>query len=212
LVLGLFIYLLYRFNIVIKPFILAVILAFVLAPLANWFQARMKIHRGVATLISYLVLFVVVAAILALLFPPLAEQATNFNLDFQRMVGELESVLGSQYTWLADINLETVPNSLTAWKGVLEPVVGQTLSIIFGYLHSWVIFIAVVILPVRWPALSQWMENRSLAYQGLYSHPAKCTRSGGFLRSAGSGAGVCNLYHRGTVISFVCSVAILAGF
>ena len=165
LILGLAVYLLYRFNAVIKPFILAVILAYVLTPLANRFQGRLKIHRWVATLLTYLVLLVAVAAILALLLPPLAEQASNLDLDFQRFIDEAESFLGRQYTlagWVIDV--DTLIQQLDSLvRGVIEPVFSQTLSILFDVLSSfvWIIFIAVVTfyLVKDAPALSRGLEN-----------------------------------------------------
>src|SRR4030065_1195690 len=93
LVVGLVIYLLYRFNTVIKPFILALILAYVLAPMTNWFQRRFKIRRGAATLFSSLSLVTVVLAILALLVPLFAEQAATLDLDFRRFISHAESFL-----------------------------------------------------------------------------------------------------------------------
>lgn len=165
LVLGLVIYLLYRFNAVIKPFILALVLAYVLAPVTNWFQERLKIHRGIATLLSYLALIVIVTAILALLVPPLAEQAANLDLDLQRFVSQAETFLGRQYSlagWVVDV--DTLIQQLDSLvRGVVEPVFGQTLAILIEVISSfvWVIFIAVVTfyLIKDGPALSIWMEK-----------------------------------------------------
>ena len=165
LVLGLVIYLLYRFNAVIKPFILALVLAYVLAPVTNWFQERLKIHRGIATLLSYLALIVIVTAILALLVPPLAEQAANLDLDLQRFVSQAETFLGRQYSlsgWVVDV--DTLIQQLDSLvRGVVEPVFGQTLAILIEVISSfvWVIFIAVVTfyLIKDGPALSVWIEN-----------------------------------------------------
>jgi len=165
LVLGLVIYLLYRFNVVIKPFILALVLAYVLAPVTSWFQERLKIHRGIATLLSYLALIVIVIAILALLVPPLAEQAANLDLDLQRFVSQAETFLGRQYSlagWVVDV--DTLIQQLDSLvRGVVEPVFGQTLAILIEVISSfvWVIFIAVVTfyLIKDGPALSIWMER-----------------------------------------------------
>jgi len=165
LVLGLVIYLLYRFNAVIKPFILALVLAYVLAPVTNWFQERLKIHRGIATLLSYLALIVMVTAILALLVPPLAEQAANLDLDLQRFVSQAETFLGRQYSlagWVVDVDM-LIQQLDSLVRGVVEPVFGQTLAILIEVISSfvWVIFIAVVTfyLIKDGPALSVWIEN-----------------------------------------------------
>jgi predicted PurR-regulated permease PerM len=140
MIVGLLIYLLYRFITVIKPFILALILAYVLAPLTNWFQVRFKIRRGLAKLLSYFSLVLTVIAILALLVPLFAEQAANLDLDFQRFISQAESFLGRQYS-LAGlvINVETLIQQLDSLvRGVVEPGVGQTLTMLFEVISSFV--------------------------------------------------------------------------
>lgn len=165
LILGLGIYLLYRFNAVIKPFILALILAYVLAPLANWFQGRLKIHRGAATVLSYLALVTVTIAILALLVPLLAEQVARLDLDFQRFVDQVEALLGRQYSlagWVVDADM-LVRQLDSLVRGVVEPIFSQTLSMLIEVISSfvWVIFVAVVTfyLIKDSPKFSRWMEN-----------------------------------------------------
>lgn len=165
LVVGLGIYLLYRFNAVIKPLILALILAYVLAPLANWLQRRLKVHRGVATLLAYLAVVIIGAAILALLVPLLAEQAARLDLDLQLFVSQVEAFLGRQYSlagWVVDV--DTLVRQLDSLvRGVVEPIFSQTLSMLIEIISSlvWVIFVAVVTfyLIKDGPSLSRWLEN-----------------------------------------------------
>lgn len=166
LVLGLIIYLLYRFNAVIKPFILALILSYILTPLAGWFQERFKARRSVATLLSYLALFIIILAALALLVPLLVEQATNLDLDFQRVISQVESFLGKQYTmagWVIDGEM-LIQQLVSLVRGVIEPVIGQSLAVIVEVISSfiWIIFIAVVTfyLIKDGPALNRWIENK----------------------------------------------------
>ena len=97
LLLGLGIFLLYHFQAIIIPLVLAVILAYILLPLTNFIQGRLRVRRGFAILLAYLVLIICLTAIPMLLIPPLAAQATELNLDIQRIWGEIESLLGSRY-------------------------------------------------------------------------------------------------------------------
>src|SRR5512139_4077244 len=93
LLLGLGIFLLYRFRAVIIPLILAIILAYILIPLANWMERRLRLRRSLAILLAYLILLICLAAIPLLLIPPLAAQANALNLDIQRIYTQIEGLL-----------------------------------------------------------------------------------------------------------------------
>jgi predicted PurR-regulated permease PerM len=172
LLLGLGIFLLYRFRAVIIPLILAVILAFILLPLANWIERRLRIRRGLAILLAYLVLLICLFAIPMLIIPPLASQATELNLDIQRIWGEIETFLGNRYvisgrTIDAQATLRQVAGSV---RGLLEPIFAQSLHFAIEFVSSlvWVIFILVIsfYLVKDADALQHWIEGLvPLAYR-----------------------------------------------
>lgn len=148
LLLGLGIFLLYRFRAVIIPLILAVILAFILLPMANWIERRLRVRRGLAILVAYLVLLICLVAIPMLLIPPLAAQATELNLDIQRIWGEVETFLGNRYIiagQMIDVQaaLQQIAGSV---RGLLEPVFAQSLRFAIEFVSSlvWVVFILVI--------------------------------------------------------------------
>ncbi len=165
LLLGLSLYLLFRFSAVLKPMIMAIILAYILTPLTNWFQQRLKIRRGLATLLAYLVLLVVIVLFPLVLVPPLASQLANLNLDLQRFLGEIENLLGNQYTLAGQtINMEEILQQVEgSVRALLEPVVSQSLAFAIEVISSlvWVIFVAVVsfYLVKDYQALRQWLED-----------------------------------------------------
>jgi predicted PurR-regulated permease PerM len=63
LLIALFIYLLFRFSVVLAPMTLAVILAYVLSPLVNLVQNRLRIRRALATFLVYLLLLAVLVTL-----------------------------------------------------------------------------------------------------------------------------------------------------
>jgi predicted PurR-regulated permease PerM len=165
LLLGLGLFLTYRFRAVIIPFILAVILAYILLPMANWIERRLRVRRGLAILLAYLVLLVCLTAIPMLLIPPLAAQATELNLDIQRIWGEIETLLGNRYTIAgqtidAQAALRQVSGSV---RGLLEPIFAQSLQFAIEFVSSlvWVIFILVIsfYLVKDVDALQRWIEG-----------------------------------------------------
>lgn len=165
LLLALGIYLLYRFSIVLKPFIVAVILAYVLSPLATKIQAGLHLRRIFATGIAYLMLIVVVGVIPLVILPPLAIQANNLNLDIQRLLHQAESLLGNEYIvagqtiYVADA-VEHLTGSL---QGIAEPFVTQSLNLVLELASSvvWIIFVLVVsfYLIKDGQALRLWFEG-----------------------------------------------------
>jgi predicted PurR-regulated permease PerM len=165
LLLGLGIFLTYRFRAVIIPFILAVILAYILLPMANWIERRLRVRRGLAILLAYLVLLVCLTAIPMLLIPPLAAQATELNLDIQRIWAEIETLLGNRYTIAgqtidAQAALRQVSGSI---RGLLEPIFAQSVHFAIEFVTSlvWVIFILVIsfYLVKDVGALQRWIEE-----------------------------------------------------
>jgi predicted PurR-regulated permease PerM len=165
LLLGLGVFLTYRFRAVIIPFILAVILAYILLPMANWIERRLRVRRGLAILLAYLVLLVCLTAIPMLLIPPLAAQATELNLDIQRIWAEIETLLGNRYTIAgqtidAQAALRQVSGSI---RGLLEPIFAQSVHFAIEFVTSlvWVIFILVIsfYLVKDVGALQRWIEE-----------------------------------------------------
>jgi predicted PurR-regulated permease PerM len=148
LVLALGLYLLYRFEAALKPSIVAALLAYGLSPLANFFQEHLKFRRGLATLLAYLLLLICVVVALMIFIPPLVSQVTALNLDLKRSLGTIEGLLGRQYSLFGQtIDGEAIFQQVIASvQGLIEPVVGQTLSFAFEALSSlvWLIFILMV--------------------------------------------------------------------
>ncbi len=165
LLLSLGVYLLYRFSAVLKPLILAFMLAYILNPIVNWFEDRLRLRRSLASLSTYLLVALFIATIPLLFLPPLAAQASRLNLDLQSFVQQVESILGSQYTILGqtldvDALLQEAVGSI---QQLAEPIVGQTFSFLIEAISSlvWVIFIIVVsfYLVKDGQALQTWLEE-----------------------------------------------------
>ncbi|MCJ7708909.1 MAG: AI-2E family transporter [Anaerolineales bacterium] len=146
--LALFVYLLSRFNLVVPPLILAVILAYILAPLTGLIETGLRLRRGWATLLTYLLLLGGVALVPVLVIPSLVDELQGLNLNFQEIGVTVESYLSRSLviggrpfdaTQLIDQIVATL-------RGMVEPVFSRTLGIAVDVITSaiWVIFILVV--------------------------------------------------------------------
>lgn len=165
LLLAFAVYLLYRFSVVLTPFILAIIVAYILTPLTALFQKRLHIPRVLAILLSYILLIVILITLPLLIVPPLAAQLTALNVDIQRFLLALEALLGHQYVIGGQIvDLQAVIQQLVgSLQGFAEPVFGQTLNFVLDVITSliWVVFIFVVsfYLIKDNEQVRQWLES-----------------------------------------------------
>ena len=175
LLIALIIYLIFRFSVVLAPMTLAVILAYVLSPLVNLLHSRLKIRRGLAAFLVYLLLLAVLVALPVLIVRPLAAQLSELIPAIQRFLQALENLLGHRYVVAGQvINVDDlIQQAIGSLQGSLEPVFGHTLTLAVDVISSvvWVIFILVVsfYLIKDGPMLREWMEkNVPPAYRQDY--------------------------------------------
>jgi predicted PurR-regulated permease PerM len=116
--------------------------------LSRVLETRLRLGRGRATALVYLILLAVLIATLALLIPIVVEQLDNLNVDVTTLVDEAEALLGRQVV-VAGIRLdlgEVLTQVGQVLSGLLQPVFGRTLGIAVDVLSSvlWAVFIFVV--------------------------------------------------------------------
>jgi predicted PurR-regulated permease PerM len=148
LLLAFIIYLLSRFKQVIPPLILAVILAFILSPVVNFVQSKLKIKRVLSIGLTYIFLLALSLLIPVVIIPILSPQIKGLNLDFLQISQEIQAFLGKQFLFNGNIiNVSVLANQLsTGLRGFIEPFVGQTFTLVVEVVSSivWVIFIFIV--------------------------------------------------------------------
>jgi predicted PurR-regulated permease PerM len=148
LLLALGIYLLYRFSVVVPPFILAVIVAFLLRPVVDRLQVRLRLPRTLATLFVYLILISLLILLPALIVPELVAQFQSLNLDLQQMIDGVRSVLGDTIV-IGGVHLdsaEVVRQLQQSLGAMVEPMFGQTVGLLVDVITSfvWIVFIFVI--------------------------------------------------------------------
>ena len=158
-------FLLSRFSAVLKPVILAVVIAFILTPLANYFQERLRMNRVLAILLAYLVLIAVLIALPLAIIQPLGSQLAEIKEDIPRILSQIQALLGHQYQVagvVIDVNA-VFQQLVGSIQRILEPVVGQTLSMLVEVVSSvvWVVFTVVIsfYLIKDGDAVRQWLEK-----------------------------------------------------
>ena len=140
LVLGLAIYLLSSFSVVIPPLIIAIIIAFVLSPIAKGLQRRLHLPRILAIMLSYLIAILVVVLFPSIIIPWLASEFANLNPgsaahpehDRERPGAPVPDP-GLQALQHQRVLLSQVISGL---QGLVEPIVGQTLNLAVSLISS----------------------------------------------------------------------------
>jgi predicted PurR-regulated permease PerM len=93
-------FLLYTYSDAIPPILIACILAFVLNPLVSRLEKKLHIKRGVAIVIVYLGISLLVGLILFLGIPLLFAQLRKSNIDTQSIMAQLQPIFQDQINFL----------------------------------------------------------------------------------------------------------------
>jgi len=148
LLLALFIYLLTRFSVAIAPVVLAGVLAFIISPVVNFLDHRLRFPRGLATTIVYLLIVTVMITTPIVGIPRLAAETKILNLDIQLFLQEVENIFGHQYLVAGQVidGAAIFDRLVTIVQELLQPLFGGTVGLAFGVIESlvWVVFILVV--------------------------------------------------------------------
>lgn len=144
-------------------FIVALLLSTLINPMADWF-ARHRIPRALAVLLIYIVLIGVLAMIVNLLIPPLAEQT-------EQLVKNLSDNWGSFTSRIATLKdlaitkgfLSGASEGVSAWQTSLPKALSGVFATISEFLGGLVTFILILVLTfymvVENDALKKFFKN-----------------------------------------------------
>ncbi len=165
LVIAFGVYLLYQFRILLPPLTLAIVLAYIVSPIAGFLHRQLRLPHALAILLGNLALFLFLLLIPFIIVPPLASQLSTLNVDLRRLLATVDQLLqhdialGPFSIHLPSL-VQQVPLSSDQW---IQPLLGQTLSIAVEVLSSvvWIIFIIVVsfYLVKDTDSFNQWVES-----------------------------------------------------
>ncbi len=137
-----------RFTTALPPIILAVIIAYLLTPWVNSLQYRLKISRGVALMIAYLVVSTVITTLFLVFVPLLIDQLRGFNVNLRDLLDQARQLFNQEFT-LAGV-LISGPNMMRqislSLEGFFQPLLGTTLDLLTRMVEwlVWIIFIIII--------------------------------------------------------------------
>jgi predicted PurR-regulated permease PerM len=167
---GLILFVRYLSNVLV-PFFIAVLLAYLIDPLVNFVQTKIKVrHRGISVILSLLFLSLIITVVLWWLIP-------QFMGEMRKMAQLIKSYLqntsyhdilpASVDEWLRDIlaqqDLQKLLNSTDiteTLKDISQPllkVFSGSLSILFGTLGLLIVLLYLIFILIDYPKLeSAW--------------------------------------------------------
>lgn len=137
---------LYLIRDILIIFIVALILATLINPLADWF-AKKRIPRALAVLLIYVVLVSILASIITLLIPPLVEQSgqliKKLSVYWDDLVSRISALKDLAVTqgFVADTS-----NGLSSLQAGLSRALSGVFSTLSGFFGGLVTFILILVL------------------------------------------------------------------
>ena len=139
---------LYIFRALLPPVAIALVLAYLLKPLADQVERRTRLPRALVVFLVFLALLLIISMIPVWVVPFAVGWVTRLNLDLQQLGDDLIRFL-SQPIFILGFSLslqDLVGDVRGALQDLLQPFATQTVSILFNVASSllWVVSILII--------------------------------------------------------------------
>jgi predicted PurR-regulated permease PerM/phosphoglycolate phosphatase-like HAD superfamily hydrolase len=140
--------LLYIFRALLPPVAIALVLAYLLKPLADQVERRAKLPRALAVILVFLALLLIISIIPIWVVPFAVDRITLLNLDIQQLGDDLIRFLSQPVFILGySLSLQDLVGDLRgALQDLLQPFATQTVSLLFNVASSllWVVSVLII--------------------------------------------------------------------
>ena len=145
---GLVVYILFRFSEVVRPLLLAVLLAYLLSPLAEWLTRRLRLRRGLASLLLHVMLLALVVLLILLVVPAIINEVRSFRIDFRQIQTAIENLLnkplvvGGQTINLRDVYQRVAENL----NSLIQPLISSAFDFVVSVAEGLVTLILIMVI------------------------------------------------------------------
>jgi len=164
LVVGL-VFVIYRAGDIVRPFLWAAILGYILLPVVRAFENRITNHRGVAAAIVFIAVLLLLAGGVRFLAPLAVEQGQTFQRSLPTLIANAQNTLAETLDQMGAEDLVPIvfgPIS-TAPLEVSRNVATLALPFIVGFSHfllEFLVFLIATFFFLRdWPRLINWSKR-----------------------------------------------------
>ena len=138
----------YVFRDLLPPVAIALVLAYLLKPIADVAERRSKLPRTLIVLLIFLVILVAFSTIVVTIVPYAVDQVRRLNLNIQELTDSLISFLSQPIQILGrSFSLQDLVGDVQgALQDLLQPFATQTITLLFNVASSllWVVSILVI--------------------------------------------------------------------
>jgi predicted PurR-regulated permease PerM len=141
----------YQFRILLRPLVIAFLLAFILNPVIDFLENRVGIRRGLAAGLVFLVLCIAALGALAApvtAVPSVTRAILSIQLDLKQIIDDISAFFDRQVEIAGyQFDLSLISQELsTSLRRLVETIVQGTLDIVFSIASGafWVIFVIIV--------------------------------------------------------------------
>jgi predicted PurR-regulated permease PerM len=168
IVIGLLIggvYLAYRAGDIVRPFLWAAILGYILLPVVRAFENRLTNQRGIAAAIVFIAVLLIIAGGVRFLAPLAVEQAQTFQRTLPTLIANAQNTLAETLDQIGAEDLVPIVFGpvATAPLEVSRNVANLAVPFIVGFSHfllEFLVFLIATFFFLRdWPRLINWVKR-----------------------------------------------------
>jgi HAD superfamily hydrolase (TIGR01549 family) len=139
---------LYLFRAILPPVAIALVLSYLLKPVADFLERRTRLPRTVAVLGVFLILLLIIAVIPVSVVPYAVDRIAAINVDLQQLVDDTVVFLSQPLTFYRfTFNPQELLGDVRATlQGLLQPFATQTVTLLVGVLSSLVWVVAILVI------------------------------------------------------------------
>ena len=141
-------YSLFRFPIVIRPLLLALLLAYLLSPLAGWLTRRYHWRPGLASALLHLVTLTVIVLAIILLVPAIVGQFQSLKIDFGQIQASIRNLLDKPIVVGGQtIDLQAVYQQVTEnLSSMIQPLVSSAFNFVVDVAQGLLSLILIIVI------------------------------------------------------------------
>jgi len=159
------VFVVYRAGDIVRPFVWAAILGYILLPVVRAFENRLTNHRGLAAAIVFVAVLLVIAGGVRFLAPLAVEQAQTFQRTLPTLIANAQNTLAETLDQLGAEDLVPIVFGpvATAPIEVTRNVANFAVPFLVGFSHfllEFLVFLIGTFFFLRdWPRLLGWFRN-----------------------------------------------------
>ena len=162
-----------RLSGVLLPFVVSWFIAYLLHPIVNFFQHKVRLkHRALAVFVTLAVLALVLAGVIAMLVPLVGREATKMSSLLSAYLSGLnaETLLPAAWqeairNWIAEADLQALigqVNFSAIWDKIspyLSGLLGGSLSFVSGLFVVFICFLYLVFILIDYESISSGLRS-----------------------------------------------------